>query len=408
MAELALKGGRKTKQKDFPVWPQYDDRERKALEEVLESRVWWRTPGTKTLQFENDFAQFHGAKHGIAVTNGTAALEVTMSALGIGPGNEVIIPNFTFVATASAVLYAGALPVTVDISPDTYCIDVTLAEAAITERTKAIVAVHMGGHPADLDALGALAKQKGIALIEDSAHAHATEWKGRRIGTHGIAGTFSFQSSKLMTAGEGGIIITNDNAFEKQARSVHDCGRMPGEWFYSHFINGSNYRLSEWQGAMLGAQLTRLDEQTCHRHQNARLLDKLLSQIPGITPQALDPRCTRNGHYAYIFHANTKEFAGATTERLIEAMNAEGIPNQASYPPVHALDVFQNGEYRKRLCGSQAKEPHAFLQARYSHTHRAAFETIWIPQPALLGDGEDMHEIAAAWRKIQKFAKELA
>jgi 3-amino-5-hydroxybenzoate synthase len=408
MAELALNGGRKTKQKAFPVWPQYDERERKALEQVLESRVWWRTPGTKTLQFESDFAKFHGAKHSIAVTNGTAALEVTMSALGIAPGDEVILPDFTFVATASAVLYAGALPVMVDVFPETYCIDVALAEAAITERTKAIIAVHMGGHPADLDALGALAKQKGLALIEDSAHAHATEWKGRRIGTHGTAGTFSFQSSKLMTAGEGGIIITNNEAFEKQARSVHDCGRMPGEWFYSHFINGSNYRLSEWQGAMLGAQLTRLDEQTRRRHQNACLLDKLLSQIPGITPQSLDPRCTRNGHYAYIFHVNSKEFAGATTERLIEAMNAEGIPNQASYPPVHALDVFQNGEYRKRLCGSQAKEPHAFLQARYPHTQRAAFETIWIPQPVLLGDEEDMHEIAASWRKIQKYAKELA
>ncbi len=407
MAELALSGGRKTKQKSFPVWPQFDERERKALDEVLESRVWWRTPGTKTLQFENDYAKFHGAKHGIAVTNGTAALEVTMSALRIGPGDEVILPDFTFVATASAVLYAGALPVMVDVSQETYCIDVRLAAAAITGRTKAIIAVHMGGHPADLDALVALTKQKGIALVEDSAHAHATEWKGRRIGTHGAAGTFSFQSSKLMTAGEGGIIITSDDAFEKQARSVHDCGRVPGEWFYSHYINGSNYRLSEWQGAILGAQLTRLDEQTRRRHQNARLLDKLFSQIPGITPQTLDPRCTRNGHYAYIFHVNTKEFAGASVERLIEAMNAEGIPNQASYPPVHALDVFQNGEYRKRLCGSQAKESHAFLQARYPQTHRAAYETIWIPQPALLGDEEDMHEIAAAWQKIKKFAKEL-
>jgi dTDP-4-amino-4,6-dideoxygalactose transaminase len=407
MGELAINGGKKTKLKAFPPWPQFDDRERKAVQEVLESRVWWRTPGTKTLQFEKEFARFHGAEHGIAVTNGTAALEVTMSGLGIVPGDEVIVPDFTFVATAGAVLYAGALPVTVDVSPQTYCIDVGLAEAAITSRTKAIIAVHMGGHPADLDALGALAKRKGIALIEDSSHAHASEWKGQKIGAHGTAGTFSFQSSKLMTAGEGGIIITNDGAFEKQARSVHDCGRMPGEWFYSHFINGSNYRLSEWQGAVLSAQLTRLNEQTQRRHQNSRLLDKLLSQIPGITPQALDQRCTRNGQYAYIFHVNAKEFAGAGTERLIQAMNAEGLPNQASYPPVHALDLFQNGEYRKRLCGSQAKEAHVFLQARYPHTHRAAYETIWIPQPALLGDEEDMHEIGDAWRKIQRFAKEL-
>ncbi len=407
MTELALSGGKKSKQKAFPIWPYHDDAERKALLEVLDSRVWWRTPGTRTLAFEKEFAKFHGAKHGLAVTNGTAALEVTMSAIGIAPGDEVIVPDYTFVATASAVLYAGAMPVTVDVSPETYCIDPKLAEAAITSRTKAIIAVHMGGHPADLDALTELAKKKGIALVEDSSHAHATEWKGKRIGSHGTAGTFSFQASKLMTAGEGGIVISNDDAFEKQARSVHDCGRMPGEWFYSHYINGSNYRLSEWQGAVLSVQLQRLNAQTERRHKNARLLDKLLSQIPGITPQKLDSRCTRNGHYAYIFHVDSRQFASASTERLIQAMNAEGIPNQASYPPIHALDVFQNGEYRKRLCGSQATESHPFLKANYPHTHRAAFETIWIPQPALLGDEEDMQEIAAAWHKIHKYAKEL-
>jgi dTDP-4-amino-4,6-dideoxygalactose transaminase len=407
MAELALHGGKKSKRKPFPVWPQYDDRERKALTEVLESRVWWRTPGTRTVGFEQDFATFHGAKHGLAVTNGTAALEVTMSALGIGPGDEVILPDFTFVATASAVLYAGAMPVTVDVSPETYCIDPQLAEAAITGRTKAIIAVHMGGHPADLDALGGLAKKKGIALVEDSSHAHATEWNGQRIGSYGVAGTFSFQASKLMTAGEGGMIVSNDDNFERQARSVHDCGRMPGQWFYSHYINGSNYRLSEWQGALLSVQLTRLDSQTKRRHQNARLLDKLLSQIPGVTPQKLDPRCTRNGQYAYIFHVDSKHFATAGTEKLIQASNAEGIPNQASYPPVHALHVFQSGEYRKRLCGAQSTDAHCFLQAAYPVTHRAAFETIWIPQPALLGDEQDMVEIAAAWSKIQKHAKEL-
>jgi dTDP-4-amino-4,6-dideoxygalactose transaminase len=407
MANLALNGGSPAKQKPFPLWPHYDDSEKKALYDVLESRIWWRTPGTKTLEFEQAFAQFHGAKYGIAVTNGTAALEVTMSALGICPGDEVIIPDYTFVATASAVLYAGAIPVTVDVSPHTYCLDPQLAEVAITSRTKAIIAVHMGGHPADLDALADLAARKNLALVEDCSHAHASEWKGRRIGTFGTAGTFSFQSSKLMTAGEGGIIVTNDASFEKLARSVQDCGRMPGQWFYSHFINGSNYRLSEWQGAVLSAQLSRLDSQTDRRHRNARLLDTLLSQIPGITPQKFDSRCTRNGHYAYIFHVNAREFASASIERLREAIHAEGIPTQASYPPIHQLDVFKNSEYRKRLCASHAGEKHPFLQARYPNTLRAAFETIWIPQPALLGDDQDMHEIAGAWQKVQKFAREL-
>ncbi len=408
MSALALLGGEKAKNKPFPTWPHYDEAEEGALKQVLESRIWWRTPGTKTLEFEQAFARFHGARHGIAVTNGTAALEVTMAGLGIGTGDEVILPDFTFVATASAVLFANALPVLVDVDPETYCINPDLVEEAITPRTKAVIAVHMGGHPADLDRLKRITDRKKLAVIEDSSHAHASEWKGKRIGTFGVAGTFSFQSSKLMTAGEGGIIISNDEKFERQARSVHDCGRMPGEWFYSHFIYGSNYRLSEWQGAVLQAQLGRLDEQTKVRHRNARLLDRLLGKIPGIPPQKLDDRCTRNGQYAYIFHVNKKEFAGIATDRFIAAMNAEGIPNQASYPPLHQLHMFRNGEYRKRLCGKQAKERHAFLKRRFPVTQRAAWETVWIPQPALLGDEEDVEEMAASLSKIQKHAKDLA
>jgi dTDP-4-amino-4,6-dideoxygalactose transaminase len=408
MPELALFGGNKTKQKPFPLWPHYDDNERRALNEVLESRVWWRTPGTKTLEFEKAFAEYHGARHGIAVTNGTAALEVTMAALDIGPGDEVIVPDFTFIATASAVLFANALPVLVDVDPETYCLDPELTEAAITPRTKAIIAVHMGGHPADLDRLASLAQKHGLHLIEDSAHAHGSEWRGKKIGTFGKAGTFSFQSSKLMTAGEGGIIVSNDDAFERQARSAHDCGRMPGEWFYSHFIYGSNYRLSEWQGAILKVQLDRLEEQTLHRHRNGRLLDKLFAEIPGITPQKCDPRCTRNGQYAYIFHVDARHFAGISTENFIAALNAEGIPTQASYPPLHELDCFRSGEYRKCLSGTQATEKHEFLQQRFPHTQRAAWETVWIPQFALLGDEQDMHEIAEAIGKIQRHAPVIA
>ncbi len=407
MSDLALLGGKKAKNKPCPVWPYYDSREEQALKEVLASRVWWRTPGTKTLEFEQAFAKFHGARHGIAVTNGTAALEVTMAGLGITAGDEVIVPNFTFVATASAVLFSNALPVLVDVDPETYCIDPDLAEAAITSRTKAVIAVHMGGHPADLDRLKKICSRHRIALVEDASHAHASEWRGKRIGTYGVAATFSFQSSKLMTAGEGGVIISNNDKFELQARSVHDCGRMPGKWFYSHYIYGSNYRLSEWQGAILNVQLSRLDEQTAIRHRNARLLDNLLRQIPGITPQKLDERCTRNGQYAYIFHFNKREFAGVSTDRFIEAMNAEGIPNQASYPPLHELHMFRNGKYRERLSGKQASGKHNFLKQKFPVTQKAAWETVWIPQPALLGDEEDMHEIAAALAKIQKNAQEL-
>ncbi|MCY3977258.1 MAG: DegT/DnrJ/EryC1/StrS family aminotransferase [Chloroflexi bacterium] len=407
MLKLAIHGGSPSKTKPFPAWPIYDEREREALNEVLESGVWWRTPGTKTLAFEREFAAYHQAKHGIAVTNGTHALEVTLAAMGVGSGDEVIVPNATFVATASAVLFAGALPVLVDVSADSYCIDPELAEAAITENTKAIIAVHMGGRPADLDQLRAVADKHGILLLEDAAHAHGSEWRGRKVGAFGIGGTFSFQASKTMTAGEGGMIISDDDDFERLARSTHDCGRLPGEWFYDHFMYGSNYRLSEWQGAVLLAQLTRLDEQTSRRHQMGRMLDRLLSEIPGISPQSLDSRITRNGQYAYIFHYDKRAFSGVETLRFAEALEAEGIPTQAPYPPLHKLELFTSGAYRDRLSGAQAEASHDFLNDAFPNSEREAWETVWITQNALLGDEEDMSEIAGAILKIQENARDL-
>jgi len=211
----------------------------------------------------------------------------------------------------------------------------------------------------------------------------------------------------LMTAGEGGIVITNDSDLERLARSVHDCGRMPGEWFYSHFVYGSNYRLSEWQGVVLSAQLRRLPHQTAMRSRNAAILDRELPKIPGITPQFEDPRCTLNGHYAYIFHYDKSMFAGLTTERFIQALNAEGFPTQASYPPLHELDIFTSGAYRARLCDSQRNEQHGFLTSGFPNSVRAAWETVWLPQPVLLGDEVDMHGVVEAIQKIQVQAKEL-
>jgi len=405
--KLAIHGGTPVKTNPFPVWPQYDDSEKEALLGVLESNVWWRTPGTRTLQFERDFAAYHGARHGIACTNGTAALEIVMSALDIGLGDEVIVPDYTFVATASAVLYAGALPVLVDIDPGTYCIDPDRVEEAITPRTKAIIAVHVAGHPADMDRLQEIAAKHKLILVEDCAHAHGSEWNGQRMGTFGAAGTFSFQQSKLMTAGEGGIIVTNDDALEIRLRSVHDCGRMPGEWFYDHFINGSNYRLSEWQGAVLSQQLARLDTQAVTRSRNAAILNRDLARIEGITPQVLDERCTRNGHYCYIFHHDPAAFGGLPTAEFIDAFNAEGIPTQASYPPVRKLDLFQSGEYLKRLSPEHRLEPHDFLTAELPVSDRAAAETVWLVHRTLLGTDDDMAEIVQAVVKIQEHAQEL-
>jgi 3-amino-5-hydroxybenzoate synthase len=407
MNKPALLGGSKAKGKAFPAWPHYDDLERDALNRVLESRNWWRTPGVEVSRFEEEFARYHQTEYGVAVTNGTHALEVVLAAVDIGPGDEVIIPDFTFVATAGAVLSVGAMPVMVDVLPTTYCIDSALVEEAVTSRTKAIITVHMGGHPADLDQLGHIASKMNLLLIEDSAHAHGSEWQGKKIGGFGLAGTFSFQSSKLLTSGEGGIIITNDETFERQVRSIHDCGRMPGEWFYSHYIYGSNFRMTEWQGALLRTQLSRLEAQTAKRHRNARLLDSLLSSIEGITPQSLDERCTRNGHYAYIFHYNPEAFNTLPIDTFIQAVIAEGIPNQASYPPIHDLDLFKRGALKKKLQSRITDEYRDMLQRPFPVSHTAAWETVWIPQFALLGDEEDMEEIARAISKIQEHSQML-
>lgn len=407
MEKLALFGGTPIKTKPFPKWPQYDEHERQALLDVLDSEIWWRTPGTRTKKFEEEFAAYHGAKYGIACTNGTAAIEIVLAALGIGLGDEVIVPDFTFVATASAVLLHGALPVLVDVDKETYCIDPQKVEAAITKRTKAIIAVHIAGYPADMDALGEIANRHNLILLEDCAHAHGSEWKGHKVGTLGRAGTFSFQQSKLMTAGEGGIILTDDDDLEVRIRSVHDCGRMPGEWFYAHFINGSNYRLSEWQGAVLSQQLKRFDSQALIRSANAAYLNKHLLEIEGIKPQVYDPRVTRNGHYCYLFTYDPDYFEGLSTNDFIKALEAEGIPTQASYPPLHALALFKNGEYLKRLNLEHAAAQKPYDDADFPVTEIGFKNTVWLVHRTLLGTEQDTAEIVEAVKKIHKHSLEL-
>jgi len=407
MEKLAILGGSPTKTSPFPEWPQYDDSERQALMDVLDSNIWWRTPGSYAKGFEEEFAAYHHAKYGIACTNGTAALEIVIAALGIGLGDEVIVPDSTFYATASAVLMNGAMPVMVDVEPKTYCIDPVKVEEAITKRTKAIIIVHLAGHPADMNILCDIAKRHQLVVIEDCAHAHGSEWEGKKVGTLGIAGTFSFQQSKLMTAGEGGIIITNNEELEIKMRSVHDGGRMPGEWFYSHFIPGSNYRLTEWQGAILSQQLKRLKIQAPIRKKNAGYLNQKLAEIEGITPQFLDPRATQHGQYCYIFTYNPLAFSNLSTNDFILALNAEGIPSQASYPPVHALAIFKNEEYRKRLSPDQAAEPHNFLKADFPISELVYQNTVWLVHRTLLGDEKDTSEIVEAVKKIQRNANQL-
>ena len=258
----------------FPSWPVWDERDEQALLAVLRSGTWGAHAGTRVTEFGQRFAAYQQAEHAVCVTNGTAALEVALRAVGVGPLDEVIIPPYTFVATATAVLAIGAIPVFCDILPDTYLIDAADAERRITPRTRAIVAVHIAGQPADLDAVGDVARRHGLKVVEDAAQAHGAAWRGRRVGAIGDAGSFSFQSSKNLNAGEGGIILTDDREVAERAWSLANVGRIPDGAWYQHEGMGFNLRLTEFQGALLLSQLERLPEQFERRERNARFLDR--------------------------------------------------------------------------------------------------------------------------------------
>lgn len=280
LRSLAVHGVPKTCNCEWPSWPMWGEEERVALSSVLESGAWWY--GERVREFEEKFADFQNARYGVTTCSGTAALETALQAMGVGRGHEVIVPAYTFVATASAVLRVGATPVFADIEADTFCIDPAEVERKLTERTKAIIPVHLAGRAADMDALAVIARQHNLILIEDACHAWGTQWRGKGVGAIGDCGVFSFQISKNITSAEGGIILTDDERLADICRSYTNCGRQKNGAWYEHFLPGSNLRLTEFQAAILVAQLGRLAAQTEKRQANATVLDAELAKVPGI------------------------------------------------------------------------------------------------------------------------------
>lgn len=405
MGELAIAGGSPVRSTPYGSWPVWDAAERDRLMAVLDSGRWWSTQGTAVREFEARFAARSGVPHCVAVTNGTEAIEIALTANGVGDGDEVIVSDYTFVASASAVAFANAIPILVDIDPATLCIDPDAVERAITPRTRAVVAVHLAGLPADLDRLTEICRRHGLALIEDCAHAHGSEWRGIPVGGWGDAGTFSFQQSKLMTAGEGGAIVTKDPKVAAETRSLIDCGRRPGEWFYSHFVLGGNARMSEWNAAILLAQLERFEAQHSIRNEHALWLNDELGRIPGVRPQARDERCTAQGYYCYVVRIDEKEF-GAPRDAIREALVAEGIPMGMSYPPVHRLAVFSDPQgFAPRQRDRGGWPDYAALHLPESDA--AAASTLWFPHQVLMGSRDDAADVAEALLKIQRNVSEL-
>jgi dTDP-4-amino-4,6-dideoxygalactose transaminase len=412
MAVLAIRGGNKTFADFWPAWPVYTDEDKQALIEVLESRNWggYPSPNTRAREFASAFAEAHDAKYGICCANGTVTLEVALRAAGIKAGDEVIVTPYTWIATAGAPVTVNAVPVFADVEPDTYCLDPKKVAEAITDRTRAIIPVHLGCTVADLDALMDIADKHGLTLIEDCAHMHAARWKGKGIGSIGHLGSFSFQSSKLMTAGEGGMILTSDKELEERCQSHVNCGRKePGYDSFSGLVFSGNYRMTEFQAALLSVRLKYLESERAKREENATHLTGLLSEIEGVNPMRRDERITHLGTYQYIFRYDPATFGGLTRDKFVEALTAEGIPADGDfYVPIYKSPLFPvtadsypaiRERYGDRIDPEKISCPVA---------EKAAYhEAVWLHHPMFMGEKKGMEVIAEAIVKIQKHKDEL-
>lgn len=408
---LAMHGGPKAaRDLQLPPWPELDVQEEEAVLTALRSRKLCRLSGSEVEKFEQAFAEYHEAKHAIAVSNGTVALELALLACGIKPGDEVLVPAVTFIASASAIVTSvGAVPVFVDIDPETATIDPALLEAAITKRTKAVIAVHYGGYPIDFDRILPVVRKHGLRLIEDCAHAQGTEWRGHKVGAIGDIGAFSFQESKSFTAGEGGIVVTNSNELAEQARLYHNIGRIMGQPGYKHFALASNFRMTELQGALLRAQLDRFKEKHVRmKHERGRYLADRLHEIGGVDPLKKDERITQRGYYFFVIRYNGDAFGGTPRDRFVGALKAEGVPCDIGYGvPLYKQPAFREEEIARWLPESAKPWPdyqHLYLPVSERF---CAEEQITLPHQLLLLEEAKLQLIVDAIVKIKKHCDEI-
>lgn len=399
MAILAINGAEPVRTKSFPTWPTLDSADLAEFEKIYNSRK-WGVGGTKVPEFEKQFAEFHGANYGVCVNSGTSALYIALKAAGICPGDEVITTAYTFQATVVAILMTHAVPIFVDTAPDSFLLDVSKVEAAITEKTKAILPVHIAGYPVDLDSLVSIATQHDLKIIEDCAQAHGAEWRGRGVGSWGHFGCFSFQSSKNLCAGEGGIVLMNDRALYERAWALHNCGRTPPEAEFGNLEPfGGNFRMTEWQAGILLSRLTRLEAETNHRHMNMRWLDGWFGEIPGIKVTPIDPRATRGGSHGYKAIFDAAEFGGISREQFISAMRAEGIPIGYWY----TTPMYRAGFLKSNLFGDTLD----YSEVHCPETEKLCQTGIALGQNVLMGTEADMEDIIKAAIKIRRNVAEL-
>ena len=406
-AKPAILGGPKAHPTSFPSWPIVERPDENALLEALNSKKWGRLNGEAVRSFEEAFKYLSGAKHCLAVSSGTSALFTALGALDIGPGDEVIIPVYTFVATYNVVVLNYALPRFVDTDIESFQVDANQIEKAITPQTKVIMPVHIGGSPADLDTILELGNKHHIPIVEDACQAPMAEWRGEKVGTLGLAGAISFQSSKNLTSGEGGALLTNDTEFAQSCYVFHNQGRnAPNTKLHSR---GTNLRMTEFQGRLLLAQMERFKAQVDCRCENAAYLSRLLNEIPGIYPAKLFKGVTKSAYHLYMFRYDKREFQGMDRSKFLVALQAEGIPCSGGYGMLnkekYVTNLAKNKHYLKIYGEKTMKD---WLEQNHCpQNDQLCKEAVWFSQSMLLGSRQDMEQIAQAIQKIRKYAGDL-
>lgn len=410
----AILGGQKIRTKGWPEWPMWDPAtDEEQLLKVIRSGVWSRA-GVVT-EFEKKWAEIIGAKRCLAVVNGTNALIASLVQSGIGGGDEVLVPPYTFIATTASILQVGAIPVFVDTDPETFQIDPSKIEARITPRTKAILPVHILGLPADMPKIMAIAKKHNLIVIEDACQSWLAEIDGKKVGTFGNAGCFSFQNSKNIPIGEGGAIVSDDDAFIDRCYSYHNFGNaygtMIGEIGAGTVMLGTKLRMAEYQAAIGLAQIKRLDEQTTKRNKNAAYLRSQIRKIPGILPYKLNPKVTRAAFHLFPFRFKKEEFKGLTRSEFLKALGAEGIPASGGYSPLNKMpylaSAFKTKNFKLMYPPEMLDYDKYMEQNQCPVNDQLCEEAVWFGQNILLAEKSDMDDIATAIERIYKNADKI-
>ena len=410
-AKPALLGGTPVHPGGWPNWPAWRESWEPAVVKVLRSGRWWRGAGEHVAEFETAYAQLLGANRCLATASGTTALLVSLHVLDVDAGDEVIVSPFTFIATYNAVLDQKALPVLADTDPATLTMDPASIESRITDRTRAILPVHIYGMPCDMDPINAIAKKHKLAVVEDACQAWLAEYKGRKCGVLGDLGCFSFQNSKHLPSGEGGAVTGNSDELLDRCQSYHNCGRAYGTNKGSgSFTRGTNYRMQQFQAVILMQQFDKLVQETARRGENADYLSAHLKEIPGIQPARL-PENSRAVWHLYPFRYDAQQFNGLTRNKFIQALNAEGIPCGGGYSEQYfdgLLDEAIASRGFKRLFSAERLKAYRESFQELKGNRQVCATTVGMTQNLLLADRSHMDHILEAIRKIHAHRAALA